>query len=303
MALVFTAIADSSAALMLTDQDMMTLSVRRLLTVIAISVGLYGYGMSLNDIIDRRRDRQIAAHRPLPSGRIGLIAAHVICVLFGLLALSAGILLARHVPMLSLLLLVWTGGLITFYDFAGKYMVAPGLLTLGLIRFFHATIPAPQLPLLWHPLLLLNHVAILSTVAYAWEQKRPALTRIHWWFVIGGLMVFNTLCVGVVWGRRYDLMISRALLWPAGAVLLFVILAVVIRVRSGDIRAAGRNLMLAGLLWLIIYDASFVLAYVSWRHALGLLMLLPIAYLAVIFMRWWAKILLLSQKPEYQRAR
>jgi 4-hydroxybenzoate polyprenyltransferase len=303
MALVFTAIADSTAALMLADPFAMSFGVHRLITVVAISVGLYGYGMSLNDIIDRRRDRQIAAHRPLPSGRIGLIAAHVICVFFGLLALAAGVLLARHVAMLSLVLLVWTGGLITFYDFAGKYMVAPGLLTLGLIRFFHATIPAPQLPVLWHPLLLLNHVAILSTVAYAWEQKRPALTRIHWWSVIGGLCVFNAMCIGVVWGRGHKLMITPSLIWPAGAVGLFLIVAVLIRFRSADIRSAGRNVMLAGLLWLIIYDASFVIAYGSWTNGIALLMLLPIAYLAVLLMRWWAKILLLSQKPEYQRAR
>jgi hypothetical protein len=37
--------------------------------------------------------------------------------------------------------------LIVFYDLAGKYLVALGLLSLGLIRFFHAVIPAPQLPL------------------------------------------------------------------------------------------------------------------------------------------------------------
>ena len=34
-----------------------------------------------------------------------------------------------------------------WHDLAGKYLVAPGLLSLGLIRFFHATVPAPQLPL------------------------------------------------------------------------------------------------------------------------------------------------------------
>ena len=32
--------------------------------------------------------------------------------------------------------------------------VAPGLITLGLIRFFHACIPAPNVPLLWQPLQL-----------------------------------------------------------------------------------------------------------------------------------------------------
>jgi len=46
--------------------------------------------MTLNDIIDLRRDRQLAPQRPLPSGRVGMITAHVICGLLMLLALGGG---------------------------------------------------------------------------------------------------------------------------------------------------------------------------------------------------------------------
>jgi hypothetical protein len=323
MALVFTAIADSLAALLLWAQWRATvdggnylnyLNPRQVVAVAIISMGLYGYGMSLNDIIDRRRDRQIAAHRPLPSGRIDLISAHLICILLGLAALGAGVCLAGYpnAGSLSLILLIWTGGLITFYDFAGKYLVAPGLLTLGLIRFFHATIPAPQLPLIWQPLLLLNHVAILSTLAYAWEQKRPALTRVHWWAVLGGLATVDLTCIGLIWWRRHErlqgnfsqsLWITPGLIAPAAAIVGFIVVAAVIRRRSSDSRSAGRNLMLAGLLWLIVYDASFVAGYVGLGAAAALLVLLPIAYVSVMLMRWWSKIVLLSQRPEYQRAR
>ena len=79
MALVFTAIADSMCGLLLRAAQRRTLFHTRLIeqidkyqliAVVIISVGLYGYGMSLNDIIDRRRDQQLAAHRPLPSGRV-----------------------------------------------------------------------------------------------------------------------------------------------------------------------------------------------------------------------------------------
>lgn len=322
MSLVFTAIADSLCSTLLwaswlAGQDgnwADYVSARQLLAVAIISIGLYGYGVSLNDIIDRRRDRQIAADRPLPSGRIGLIAAHVICVMLAMAALAAGVYLSRfpNKGLLSFALLCWTGALITFYDFVAKYLVAPGLLLLGIIRFFHATIPAPQLPLLWHPLLLLNHVAILSTVAYRLEQKRPALTPIHWWAMLGGLAVVDATCVWVVWWRRQqrlggdfiDTLWITPGLWLAGAaVVAFAILAILIRLFSADVRSAGRKLTLAGLLWLIVYDAVFVAGYVGWAPAVLLLLLLPISYLSVVLMRWWARIVLLSQRPEYQRAR
>lgn len=315
MALVFTAIADGWASMLIWGEAYSApLSLARVAMVSLMSIGLYGFGMSLNDIIDRRRDSQIASHRPLPSGRIGLLSAHVICALLGLLALLAGISISQlpGTGVLSLILLLWTIALVSFYDFAGKYLAAPGLLTLGLIRFFHATIAAPQLPLLWHPLLLLNHVTVISTVAYVWEQKRPPLTRGHLWAVLGGLGLVDVTCILLVWMRRQvrmqsgflqSLWITPGLAIPAAAVVVFVLLALLIWKRSSDPRSAGQRLMLLGLLWLIVYDAAFVLGYVGWRAAGEVLMLLPISYLSVQIMRWWSRILLLSQKPEYQRAR
>ncbi len=322
MALVFTAIADSVCSLLIWaswragsgGSYLSYLSPWRIIAVIIMSIGLYGFGMSLNDIIDRRRDRQIAADRPLPSGRIGVSTAHLICIMLAMSSLIAGAYLAGlpGAGLLSFVLLVWTAGLIAFYDFAGKYLVAPGLLILGLVRFFHATVPAPQLPLLWHPLLLLNHVTILSTVCYLWEQKRPRLTRLHWWAVLGGLALVDASCIALVWWRRqarlqngfaHSLWVTPGLIWPIVAGGLFLLIAVLIWMRSADARSAGRNLMLGGLLWLIVYDASFVAGYVSLAAAGAILLLLPVAYLSVLLLRWWAKLVLLSQRPEYQRAR
>ena len=77
----------------------------------------------------------------------------------------------------------------------------------------------------------------------------------------------------------------------------------VIRRRYLDPRTAGQTMMLIGLLYLIVYDVCFVAGYVSPVAASLLLLLLPAAYLMVLLMRWWSKILSLSQKPTFQRAR
>jgi 4-hydroxybenzoate polyprenyltransferase len=284
----------------------------RVVLVALISIGLYAYGMALNDIIDRRRDRQLASHRPLPSGRIALATAHVICGLLFLIALASGFIYARRTGVngwMSLVLVLWTVFLIAFYDFAGKYLVAVGLLTLGLIRFFHAIIPAPELPLLWHPLLLFTHVSILSAVAYWWEEKRPELTAAHWAAVLGGVGLIDILAVSIVWwAARHGevaggMQWNRGLLLPMGLAVLFIIIAWRIRRRSATSRQAGQTLMLTGLLWLIVYDSAFVGVYVGWRYALALLVLLPMSYLMVQLMRWWSKLLSLSQPPEFKRVR
>ena len=167
----------------------------------------------------------------------------------------------------------------------------------------HAIIPAPEMPLLWHPLLLLNHVTILSTLAYVWEQKRPALTPLHWWTVLGMLGFIDAASIGMIaWRRPSSFWIQPSLLVPAAAVLLFIGVASIIRLRMGLRREAGQTLMLYGLLWLIVYDACFVYVYNGLLAAALLLLLLPAAYFSVQIMRGWSKLMTLSQKPTFKRA-
>jgi hypothetical protein len=320
MALVFTAVADATCTLLLSaaaraEADRTSLSSqidpRQVLALVGVSVGLYGFGMSLNDIIDRRRDQQISPARPLPSGRVGLVAAHVVCGLLIALALAAGAYYARLAgDWRSVVLVGWTAMLIAFYDLAGKYLVALGLVSLGLIRFFHALVADPSVPLLWHPLWLLNHVAVLSTVAYQWEEKRPPLKLHHGWAVIGGLVLMDGLFIAFLASRAprthwaNALRVGPGLLPPVLAALAFVVLAWRVRRRSTSSREAGQKLMLYGLLWLIVYDAAFVAGYVrDWAATLAVLMLLPVAYLSVQLMRWWSKLVSLSHAPSFKRAR
>lgn len=321
MALVFTAVSNSICGMLLWAKwsgvkgadPWDTLTAWNVTAIVAMSIGMYGFGMSLNDIIDRRRDSQISPGRPLPSGRIGVLTAHIICTVMGLLAMAGATAYAWGTQMrfASITCAAITLILIAFYNGAGKYLVAPGLISLGLIRFFHAVIAAPTVPLLWHPLLLLNHVVILSAVCYQLEDKRPTLTRVHWWAVLTGLLAIDALCIGVLGWRRAAhganwsdaLWITPGLIHAGGAVLAFLFAGVVVLRKSIDSRSAGQTLMLLGLLWLIVYDACFAAGYVNLKAAGLLALLLPMAYLAVQVMRWWARLVAISQPPKYIRAR
>lgn len=70
--LVFTAMADSATGYFLSFKGYeFSLQAFRTLGLLALtSAGLYSFGMALNDIADRTRDREIAPGRVLPSGRI-----------------------------------------------------------------------------------------------------------------------------------------------------------------------------------------------------------------------------------------
>ncbi|HQY87906.1 MAG TPA: UbiA family prenyltransferase, partial [Tepidisphaeraceae bacterium] len=281
-ALVFTAVSNALASMMLRAaweagpsgnwRDHFNLEAAGWMTL--ASIGLYGFGMSLNDIIDRRRDAQLAADRPLPSGRISLLTAHFISAF---VLMIAGVSIWRlshllHDGWQTLIVALAVVIQIAFYDLAGKYLVAFGLVSLGLIRFLQAAIPAPFLPIVWHPLLLLNHVAILSTICYAWERKRPALTPKHLVMVIGMLVAIDVIVPILLGWRRGNgqmptaeaMWLSDQLVWPVIAAALFALLAIIVKRRIRDSRAAGKQLMLYGLLWLIVYDAAFVAGHVEW---------------------------------------
>jgi len=95
--LVFTAIADSVTGRLLVSADLAAAAPTLGLLALA-SAGLYFFGMSLNDIADRNRDKEIAPGRMLPSGRLGLGAARLACFLalaVSLLAIS----LIRESPL------------------------------------------------------------------------------------------------------------------------------------------------------------------------------------------------------------
>ncbi|HLY08706.1 MAG TPA: hypothetical protein VKW04_05275 [Planctomycetota bacterium] len=95
--LVFTAIADSVTGRLLMSGDLRSAEPTLGLLALA-SAGLYFFGMSLNDIADRNRDKEIAPGRMLPSGRLSLVAARAACG--SALALSlAAICLIRESPL------------------------------------------------------------------------------------------------------------------------------------------------------------------------------------------------------------
>lgn len=287
--LVITAISDSQAAYFLftVSHPGRTWDLVASLCLLAMSAGLYCFGMVINDIIDIRRDRFLRPHRPLPSGRIGMQQAYLLAAGLLILGLVGGLgfaLAPSGGGFMSIFFLTWTILLIFFYNLAGKFVGAVGILTLGMARFFHAAVAQPHLPVLWQPLLLMDHVTLLTLVCYALEGKHPRLTKGHWWTVLGGLFLLNVMLAGGVVlamflrsnsgaGMVDSLGLHRGLLWPIGAMVIFVALAaaVLLSLREQEgldnrellerRRKTGRQLMFSGLLWLVIYDLGFVIGF------------------------------------------
>jgi heme O synthase-like polyprenyltransferase len=277
-ALAFTAIADAWTVLLLREhgerpQPMGLLIAQMLVTGVA-SFGLYAFGMTLNDLLDARRDRVFAPRRPIPSGRIQPRWAVVTALLLLMSALLAAAFLTllnlwnladihvRDIVPYSFLFALATAGLIVFYDATSKYLGGIGLVTLGAIRALHCLIGQPKTPLLFLSMILLTHVIVVSTIAYRLENKRPRLKRWDLATIVIGLVVGNGLALAYMAARgALGAENLRMLIGPAIAAVVYGGWAArVLAAKNTSPRQKGERLMLMGLFWLFVYDASMLLA-------------------------------------------
>ncbi len=263
--LVFTAIADSLAAQLLAGTSSWAT------TPLALAAGtcLYLYGMSLNDLVDFRRDSAAAPARPLPSGTLSLTSARsIVSVLaIGALAFGTTYALALH-SWTSFAFLLATFATITFYNFVGKYLVSIGILSLGLARGLHAAF-AGAFAAPWHAVALFLYVTYASDRGYVIEGKRPALTAIHRFVTIVGIAAV----LAAAWSTlRHQ--------WPPPVAFALCLLPVVLPAQR-----LGKKYMLFALLGLILVDSTFVLEARGAAPALAVLACLPLAYVSVLAMR------------------
>ncbi len=254
-----------------------------------MSLGLFCFAVVTNDIIDLRRDRYLYPDRPLSSGAITIQQAYLIAAGLLVVGVSGGVAyaLTEGGGFASVFFLAWLVVLIFFFNLAGKFVGGVGLLTLGLIGFFHAAVGQPRLSVIWHPLLIMDHVAAVAFVVYALEGRRPRLSRGHGWGLLFGLIGLNVLfAAGIVLigairarsiARGLDVLnITEAWLYPAIAALVFAafLVALMLSLRpmaAGEQpvrqlvelrRRMGSRVQIFGVVWLIVYDMAFIYGYI-----------------------------------------
>ena len=225
--LVFTAIADSAAGYLLRcpgAPDPLVLA-----CLAAASAGLYMFGMAMNDIADRERDRTLAPGRMLPSGR--LTPAQAVSRSLAVILVSAAAVIA--LPGRSLApLAVWGGTLLAIlaYDFVLK---APPVM--GLIRALNfligvasvpppenlyglgSPLPGPYLALALTPFLYVTSLTFVSTLEEGLVKR--------WVVMFGALFMAGAAFLPEFLVRRELGKHPAGASWAASAVLACAVLA------------------------------------------------------------------------------
>lgn len=146
-----------------------------LLSSAVIACGLGVFMVALNDALDARHDRAFEPDRPIPAGRVTQRAALGLAMAGLLAALGASVAYGQ----LSVLLALIAAGAIVFYNVAGRFVPAVGVVTFGLIIGVTLVIPNPGLAFAWPILLTMTWVIAAATLRYWLAGKRPRLTPIQ----------------------------------------------------------------------------------------------------------------------------
>ncbi|MGC8559355.1 MAG: UbiA family prenyltransferase [Phycisphaerae bacterium] len=247
---------------------------------------LYGFGMSLNDLLDARRDRVFAPWRPLPTGRISTQTATILSLALLLLGLFfAGVLGAiqnQSVIPWPLLVAFGTATLIVFYNGVGKFLGPVGLITLGLIRGCNSLMGNVHAHNLLPSMVLMGHVTLFSVIGYRLESKRPRLRRRDY-FLLGVVPLLLLISMIGMMGYWHTLT-PRWLLLGMGpltvAILFYSYVAWQIFQHRKEPRRRGEKIIRLGMFTIFFYDASILAAN---GQIAGASMILALLSLSVAF--------------------
>jgi hypothetical protein len=275
---IFLAYSIEPAAFHSEQFDQMSLGLAMLLGGV-VAAGLAAYGLALNDVLDARHDRAFSPDRPIPAGEIRLSTALSTAVLALLVALSAALFLGQGSALLAALV---AGGIL-FYNTTARFLPATGIICLALVRMLHMFVPNPQLGFAWPIWLNFTYTVVAASVVYVLVAKRPRLLAHSWWALLAAWTFWTMALLGWMSWRRDELPDAPAIIWvgPITAVMLLILIVLVLIRRIGASpqrrRAAALLFSKIALLWLIVLNASWLLAAGLYRQSLAQLGLFVVA--------------------------
>jgi hypothetical protein len=238
--------------------------------ICASTIGLYGGGIVFNDVFDATLDAVERPERPIPSGLVARQQAAVLGTLLFVIGITSAFLVSSVSGIFACLITLTA----LTYDKWGKHQAFLGPLNMGLCRGLN----------------LLLGISILSTSLISWWFLAiipviyiASITMISRGEVHGGgrqLLYVASLLYSVVTGCIIYFAFTKQTL-SFTVIFLMVFLWMIFRPLLAAIgNASGKNIgkaVKAGVIALIVMDASLAAAFGSFIMASFIILLLPVS--------------------------
>ena len=242
------------------------------------TTGLYGGGIVLNDVFDAELDAQERPERPIPSGRASRQGA----TLLGSTLLVIGVVAAAQVSVLSATLACGIALAATLYDAVGKHHPIFGPLNMGACRGGNLLLGISAVPAMigehWFLAVIpIIYIAAITTISRGEVHGAKNITGIIALLLIG-LVIAGLLGLGLL--QDYQVLAALPFVALFAVRVLLPFIKAVREPKPEQIRIAVK----AGVLSLIVLDATVAAGFATLPYGLLVLSLLPISMaLAQIF--------------------
>ncbi|MGF1515975.1 MAG: UbiA-like protein EboC [Elainellaceae cyanobacterium] len=240
-----------------------------LLWLIVATTGLYGGGITFNDVFDAELDARERPERPIPSDRVSRQSAAG----FGALLLAMGLFAAAQVSWTSALLAIAVAAMALLYDGWGKRQVWLSPLNMGLCRGGNLLLGVSVVPaaVISHGYLALIPVVYIGAVTAVSQgevhggRRSTGIVAI----ALAGLVIIGVLALGGLSDYRA---LDAA---PFIALFSLIVLPPFAAAARDPSPATVMQAVKSGVLCLIILNAAIAAGFLGWPYGLVVLALLP----------------------------
>jgi hypothetical protein len=278
---IVTAIADiwagfavtGGALVLITDEKNLLSSpvFQDLLWLTLSTIGLYGGGVAFNDFFDAELDGKERPERPIPSGKVSKGNAG----LMAFILLVIGVLAALQVGLVSGLIALFIAILAVLYDYWGKHQSIIGPINMGLCRAGNLVLGISAFPMMlkiyWFlgfiPLVFVAAITMISR-GEVHGKNRNAL--------LGGFSLYLLIVLALfVLGFLEERKILHT--FPFLALFAYMIFPPLIKAIRQQVPELIGKAVKAGVISLIILNASISSIFAGWQFGVLVLVLLPIS--------------------------
>lgn len=241
--------------------------------LILATTGLYGGGVVFNDVCDAELDAVERPERPLPSGRASMSGA----ISLGIGLIGTGIAAAAMVSSLSAILATIVGITALLYDKYGKHQTVLGPLNMGACRGGNLLLGVSAVPEAvsdrWYLALIpIIYIAAITAISQGEVYGGKKITGIIAIALIG-LVIASIVSLGML--PQYTLLVTL----PFLTLFTALVLPPFVKAATTPSPELIQTAVKAGVLSLIVLDATIAAGFANWIYGLLLLALLPVSRL------------------------
>lgn len=247
-----------------------------LVLLVLSTIGLYGGGVVFNDYFDAELDAVERPERPIPRGDASKKGA----TLLGAALLALGVTAAFAVNNVSGLIAVSISVLVLVYDSIAKKSVVAGPFVMGMCRAGNLLLGMSVVPAVLSDLWFLSFIPLIYiqgiTLISRGEVNKANRKTLYAGLTCYCLVVVFSMCLAFIEGFNEWQSLPFFLLFA------YMVLPPAFKAAIGADPLMARTAVKAGVISMIILDATIVAGFAGWIIGLVVLLLLPLS-------KWMAK--------------